>query len=220
MDRDERMEMALVRLGVLGTLLSFVLTPCWSQGGRDRVHQPDRVMDLAGVEPGMIIGEVGAGSGYFTFHLARRVGKTGRVFANDISRRALNSLRSRCERESITHIEIILGEEEDPKLPAGLDMVFIVNAFHDIARPVPLLNSLASSLKPGAKVVILDRDPERFRSSFGHFLTQDEIREKIEESVFELVQVETFLPQHNIYIIRVGRGADGIRFDDRRSGIP
>ncbi len=214
------MKTRVVRLGILGFLLTFFLTPCWSQDGRDRVHQPDRVMDLAGVEPGMAIGEVGAGSGYFTFHLARRVGETGRVFANDISRRALNSLRNRCEREGITHIEIILGEEEDPKLPAGLDMVFIVNAFHDIARPVPLLNNLVSSLKPGAKVVILDRDPERFRNSSGHFLTQEEIREKIAESVFELVRVETFLPQHNIYIIRVGRAVDGIRSDDRRSGIP
>jgi ubiquinone/menaquinone biosynthesis C-methylase UbiE len=176
-------------------------------------------MDLAGVEPGMVIGEVGAGSGYFTFHLARRVGETGRVFANDISRRALNSLRRRCEREGITNIETIVGEEEDPMLPPGLDMVFIVNAFHDIARPVPLLNNLASCLKAGAKVIILDRDPERFRNSAGHFLTREEVREKVVESVFELERVETFLPQHNIYIIKIGRGMQRPRSENKRQAI-
>ncbi len=207
------------RLVAIAILLSSCLIPARPQDRRDRAHQPDRVMDLAGVEAGMVIGEVGAGSGYFTFHLARRVGETGRIFANDISRRALDSLRRRCEREKITHIKTILGEEEDPRLPPDLDMVFIVNAFHDIARPVPLLNNLASSLKPGARVIILDRDPERFRDS-GHFLTQQEVREKIAESVFELERVETFLPQHNIYIIKVGRAIHDFRFDGRRHEIP
>ena len=136
-------------------------------------------------------------------HLARRVGETGEIYANDISRRALNSLERRKEREGITNIETIVGEVEDPLLPEGLDMVFIVNAFHDIARQVVLLDNLAPSLKPGAAVVILDRDPEKFRDSAGHFLTREEVLERIAESVFELDRIETFLPQHSIYIIRV-----------------
>ena len=98
--------------------------------------------------------------------------------------------------------EIILGETEDPLLPQDLDIVFIVNAFHDIRRQVPLLNNLATSLKPGAPVVIIDRDPIKINNFSGHVLTQEELLEKIEESVFELDRIETFLPQHNIYIIR------------------
>lgn len=185
-------------------LLLFSSLPAkGGQDSRDRDHQPDKVMDLMGVKAGMVIGEVGAGSGYFTFHLARRVGETGKIYANDISRRALNSLERRKEREGITNIETIVGEVEDPLLPEGLDMVFIVNAFHDIARQVVLLDNLAPSLKPGAAVVILDRDPEKFRDSTGHFLTREEVLERIAESVFELDRTETFLPQHSIYIIRV-----------------
>ena len=169
---------------------------------RDKWHQPDKVMDLVGVRKGMIIGEVGAGHGYFTFKLSERVGESGKIYANDISRSALKYLSDRCKREGITNIQTIIGEVEDPLLPKDLDMVFIVNAFHDLDRPVELLNNLSLSLKPEAPVVILDRDPTKFRYDTDHFLTREEVLEKIEESVFVLDRMETFLPQHNIYIIR------------------
>ena len=139
---------------LLGTL-ACVLGVSAGQVSRDRLHQPDRVMDTVGLKEGMVIGEVGAGSGYFTFHLARRVGESGKVYANDISRSALNSLERRSRQEGLANIETILGESRDPLLPPGLEMVFIVNAFHDISHPVPLLNNLADSLKPGAAVIIV-----------------------------------------------------------------
>jgi ubiquinone/menaquinone biosynthesis C-methylase UbiE len=171
---------------------------------RDTWHQPDKVMDTVGVKPGMRIGEVGAGYGYFTFHLSRRVGNSGRIYANDIASRALAALRREAGNKGITNIETIVGEVEDPLLPMGiLDMVFIVNAFHDLAKPVELLNNLVPSLKPDAPVVIIDRDPSKFRDPVGHFLTKEEVLEMIEQSDFELDRIETFLPQHNIYIIRV-----------------
>jgi ubiquinone/menaquinone biosynthesis C-methylase UbiE len=173
---------------------------------RDRDHQPEKVMDVVGVMPGMVIGEVGAGHGYFTFHLSRRVGESGKIYANDISSGALASIRRQCEREGIHNIETVLGEVEDPLLPKGtLDMVFIVNAFHDLAKPVELLDNLIPSLKAGAVVVIVDRDPAKFRDPGGHFLTKEEVLEKIEKSRFELDRIETFLPQHNIYIIKAGK---------------
>jgi SAM-dependent methyltransferase len=192
------------KLGLF-VVLAFVFL-CLSLGAdvRDTWHQPDKVMDTVGVKPGMIIGEVGAGHGYFTFHLSRRVGDSGKVFANDIAKRALASLRRKCEDQGITNIETIVGEVEDPLLPKGiLDMVFIVNAFHDLAKPVVLLNNLVPSLKPDAPVVIIDRDPSKFRDPTGHFLTEEKIREMIDKSDFELDRMETFLPQHNIYILRV-----------------
>jgi ubiquinone/menaquinone biosynthesis C-methylase UbiE len=173
---------------------------------RDKVHQPEKVMDLVGVRPGMVIGEVGAGKGYFTFKLSDRVGLSGKIYANDINRSVLRAVRERCERDGVDNIETIIGEVEDPLFPeAALDMVFIVNAFHDLAKPVALLNNLLPSLKPGARVVILDRDPDKYRDAYGHFLSKEEVLENIEASELELDRVETFLPQHNIYIIRPNR---------------
>jgi tRNA A58 N-methylase Trm61 len=183
--------------------LALCCVPLTAEDVRDTWHQPEKVMDLVGLKPGMTVGEVGAGHGYFTFKLSQRVGERGKVYANDISRSALKYLRDRCERESITNIETVLGEVEDPLLPGDLDMVFIVNAFHDLTKPVELLNNLSKSLKPGARVVILDRDPEKLEHSTRHFLTKEELLKKIAESVFELERMENFLPQHNIYIIRL-----------------
>jgi ubiquinone/menaquinone biosynthesis C-methylase UbiE len=180
-----------------------LLLPAQTPSARDRDHQPERVMDAVGLQPGMMVGEVGAGQGYFTFWLARRVGPSGKIYANDISRSALSSIERRCQREGITHIETILGEVEDPLFPDGaLDMVFIVNAFHDLAKPVELLDNLLPSLKPGATVVIMDRDPEKFRDPAGHFLTREEILAKIAASRFELDRTEDFLTQHGLYILR------------------
>jgi len=174
---------------------------------RDRHHQPDKVMDAVGVKEGMTIGEVGAGHGYFTFHLSRRVGTSGKIYANDISRGSLSSIRMKCKEEGIANIATIVGEVEDPLFPeAELDMVFIVNAFHDLAKPVQLLDNLIPSLKPGAAVVIIDRDPDKVRGFNRHVLTQEEVLEHIKNSDFDLERIETFLPQHNIYIIKVGKG--------------
>jgi ubiquinone/menaquinone biosynthesis C-methylase UbiE len=197
MHREKRLCLAFV-VGALSLSLNFA----WNT--RDKYHQPEKVMDVVGVRAGMIIGEVGAGTGYFTFKLAKRVGALGHVYANDISRSSLRSLKNRCDREGITNIDTIVGEVDDPLLPEGLDMVFIVNAFHDLANPVALLNNLAGSLKPNAPVVILDRDPSKLSYSSDHFLTKAEVLQKIEESVFVLDRIETFLSQHNIYIIYAG----------------
>ncbi len=106
----------------------------------------------------MTLGEIGAGRGYFTVKLARAVGSTGRVLANDIDSGALASLERRCRREDLDNVETVLGEYEDPLFPdRALDMVFIVYAFHDIEEQVPLLENLAPSLRPGATVVVLTR---------------------------------------------------------------
>lgn len=189
----------LILFAAFGVICTFLQADV-----RDEQHQPDKVMDTVGVKPGMAIGEVGAGHGYFTFHLSRRVGDSGKIYANDISARALDSIRQKCEAEGISNIQTIVGEVEDPLLPdAELDMVFIVNAFHDLAKPVKLLNNLVPSLKPGAPVVIIDRDPEKVGGFSRHFLTQEEVLEHIKNSDFDLDRIETFLSQHNIYIIRV-----------------
>jgi ubiquinone/menaquinone biosynthesis C-methylase UbiE len=172
----------------------------YRNAARDGIEQPEKVMDATGVKPGMVIGEVGAGRGYFTFWLSARVGEGGKVYANDIDRSALAAIERQCATENVSNIETVLGTVEDPRFPAGaLDTVFMVNAFHDLERPVELLENLLAALKPGATVVIMDRDRER--ASDRHFLTRAQVEEIVGRSVFELVRVETFLRYHNLYIL-------------------
>lgn len=177
---------------------------CESQDyDRDSWQRPEKVMDVIGVKPGMVIGEAGAGRGYFTFKLAKRVGDTGKIYANDISRRALNYIQGRCRREGIDNIEIILGEVENPLFPKSqMDMVIMVYVFHHLKRPVEFLKNIKPSLKPGAPLVILEQDPEKSDEAIGHFLKKEVILDKVKESGYELVWIETFLPKDNIYIYR------------------
>src|SRR5512140_948459 len=193
---------------LIAVVLSCLNTPPlgaqYSFPNRDSIEQPAKVMEVTGVKPGMVIGEIGAGRGYFTFWLSRGVGEKGKVYANDIDRSALDSIERTCVEEKITNIETILGTVEDPLFPkASLDMVFMVNSFHDLARPVELLANLLPDLKPGATVVIMDRDPAR--TSDRHFKTRAEVEETIGRSVFELVKIEDFLRDHNLYILKARR---------------
>jgi ubiquinone/menaquinone biosynthesis C-methylase UbiE len=198
--------MPKIRTAVFATvaILSFIVTPSLAQNAnpsRDKIEQPDKVMEATGVKPGMVVGEVGAGHGYFTFWLARGVGDSGKVYANDIDRPALSAIERRRESEKVRNIETVLGSVEDPRFPpASLDMVFIVNAFHDLEKPVELLANLLPALKAGATVVIMDR--EQVRAADRHFLTREQVEEIVGRSVFEIVRVETFLRYHNLYILK------------------
>ena len=80
---------------------------------RDRELQPEKLMATIGIKPGLIIGEGGAGHGYFTFKLADHIGPTGKIYANDISSSALSAIRSRCKREGVNNIETILAGDKD-----------------------------------------------------------------------------------------------------------
>lgn len=184
---------------------------------RDQWQQPDKVMDSIGVKPGMVIGEAGVGRGYFTFKLAKRVGETGKVFANEISENDLRYIRDRCERESVRNVETILGKVEDPLFPRGkMDMVFMVYVLHHLDKPIEFLRNVVPSLRPDATVVLVERDPDKWppgnagnhRSYNGarhDFMPDRIVLQRIKEAGYELLKRDTFLERDNIYVIRPSR---------------
>ena len=184
----------------------------WEEKINRERQPPEQVMDAIGLKPGMIVGEVGAGRGRYTVHLARRVGDTGKVYANDIDNEALNYLRDRCRRNNIRNIDIITGEEEDPRFPEkSLDMVMMVWVFHMLEKPVPLMKNLLPSLKPGATLVILDPPDDEIDAEIKQMEGKLDpnrlsIRARIEkaalESGFELVRVDRFLPMDSLFFLK------------------
>jgi ubiquinone/menaquinone biosynthesis C-methylase UbiE len=185
----------------------------WEESINEKLQPPEKVMDAIGVTQGMTIGEIGAGHGRYTVHLARRVGQNGKIFANDIDKNALSVLRERCQKENIVNVETILGEEEDPLFPEkSLDMAFMVWVFHGLDKPGPLFRNLKSGLKPGASLVIvdpIDSEIDMEREFVGEKIDPNRptIKERVEkaarEAGFEIIRVETFLPKDYIFILHV-----------------
>jgi ubiquinone/menaquinone biosynthesis C-methylase UbiE len=127
--------------------------------GRDEKLQINRVMDLLGIAPGKTVADIGAGSGWFTVRAARRVTETGSVFAVDINSEATRYIDKRAQKEGLHNVKTILSKSDDPQLPANtVDSVLLLKTYHEIDKPVALLRNLRASLRPGAKVGIIDRN--------------------------------------------------------------
>jgi ubiquinone/menaquinone biosynthesis C-methylase UbiE len=130
-----------------------------NEDARDSVGEFETVVRLAGVAPGMWVGDVGAGEGYYTVRLAPLVGKDGRVLAQDIVPETRDYLARRVNRENLENVAVKLGEPNDPKLPAtSFDRVFLIHMYHEIERPSEFLWNLRPALKRQGSVVVVDAD--------------------------------------------------------------
>ena len=128
------MKRAIFHVELIVIAVCVLLGTTVGQSSRDAWQQPEKIMDVVGIEPGMVIGEAGAGDGYFTFFLSERVGETGHVFANDIVKSKLAGIERTCERDSITNITTIFGEPDDPLFPP-----VAVQEVEDFSDLLPLL---------------------------------------------------------------------------------
>jgi ubiquinone/menaquinone biosynthesis C-methylase UbiE len=164
---------------------------------------PDVVLKAVGIEPGMIIGEVGAGRGRYTVHIASRIGPKGKIYANDIEEDSLQSIKRRCAGLVLTNVETVLGGVIDPKLPdAALDMVIMVNVVHCLAKPVELLRNIKKSLKPDGVIAIVEGNLDKLPSAAGEWYSRSKLLGIYKDAGYLLVREETFLPKDNIYILK------------------
>jgi ubiquinone/menaquinone biosynthesis C-methylase UbiE len=169
---------------------------------RDREQQPGKVMDVIGLRPGMVVGEAGAGSGYFTFKMSRLVGENGLVYANDILPAVLQSIDRKCKTDGITNVRPVLGTEVDPRFPVGnLEMIIVFDCLFEFSQPVTWMRNAAKYLKAGGRLVIVDPDPAKIESSH-HFLSKKEIQEYGRKSGYALLEADdSFLKSHMIVIL-------------------
>ncbi|WP_419809827.1 class I SAM-dependent methyltransferase [Sphingomonas sp.] len=140
--------------------VAHIVSPRWStEEARDRVNEAGAVMDRAGLRPGMTVADIGAGEGYYTIRAAQRVGKTGRVLAEDIIPATRDALAERVTRERLENVSVRLGLPADPRLPAAsFDRVLMVHMYHEIEQPYEFLWRLRPSLRPDGLVVVVDAD--------------------------------------------------------------
>ena len=167
----------------------------------NEIQPPELVMDLLNVRPGLVIGEVGAGRGRVTVHLATRVGEKGKVFANDIDAAAVDYLKARCRRQGLSNVVPILSLPDDARFPQdSLDLVVMTYVYHHVDNPVPLLKSLLLSLKPWGIVAMAE--PKRAETG-AKALTRESVGEEARAAGLTLdAVIEDRLIADNIFVLR------------------
>jgi ubiquinone/menaquinone biosynthesis C-methylase UbiE len=163
---------------------------------REAWQKPDVIMDALGIYDGSSVADVGAGGGWFTVRLARRVGPNGVVYAQDVQQQMLDSISRRVVREGFSNVKYVRGERDDPKLrPGTLDAVLMVDTYHEFENPVALLRGAGEALKPTGRVGIIN-----FRSDgggpgppFAERVREERVVEEAAQAGLRLLGRETFL---------------------------
>ena len=142
--------------------VAAITAATWSnEAARDSAGEADTVMRVLGIGPGTRVADIGAGSGYYTVRLSRRVGPTGRVYAQDVVPEYLHDLALRVRRERLDNVTLGRGDPHDPRLPpASVDVALLVYMYHEVEQPFGLMYNLAPALRSGGRVAIVDIDRE------------------------------------------------------------
>jgi tRNA A58 N-methylase Trm61 len=171
---------------------------------REKEENPEGALDALGIRPGMVVADVGAGTGYMSLRMAKRVRPDGKVYANDLQPEMLRRLRANAAKAGFSNIETVQGEEADPKLPRGqMDLVLLVDVYHEFSKPREMIDKIRESLKPDGRLVLLEyrkEDPSvPIREE--HKMTVAGVRAELEPQGFVLSKVIETLPRQHILIL-------------------
>jgi ubiquinone/menaquinone biosynthesis C-methylase UbiE len=167
-----------------------------ADAAREKWQRIPELLRAAGIGPGAVVADVGAGSGFLTTRLAAAVGPAGRVYSVDISQDALKTLRTKVESQNLTNVVIVEGAEDDPRLPAGaLDAVVMINAYHEIAAPQKVLARVREALRPGGRLVLCEPRPKtpdgtRAEQAKRHVIEPRFVVSELKDAEFEITTMD------------------------------
>jgi ubiquinone/menaquinone biosynthesis C-methylase UbiE len=178
--------------------------------GADWLNRPERqkeentslAIDDLQLKPGMVVADIGSGTGYYSIRIAKRI-TPGKVLAEDIQPSMLSRLRANAKHAGVGNVETILGSESDPKLPPGaVDLVVLVDVYHEFSHPQSMLQGIHRSLKPGGQLVLLEyrKEDPRIPILSAHKMSLDEVKAEIEPEGYRFLRSVENLPwQHMIF---------------------
>jgi len=170
---------------------------------RDIEEEPDVAIDALDLTRGMVVADIGAGSGYMTVRMAKKVGPTGKVYGEDIQPEMIDLLQRRISKEKITNVIPLLGLTDDPKLPAAaIDLELLVDVYHEFSEPQKMLRGLRAALKPSGRLVLLEyrKEDPTIPIRIEHKMTVAEAKLEVEAEGFTLSKVDRRLPRQHILI--------------------
>jgi ubiquinone/menaquinone biosynthesis C-methylase UbiE len=179
--------------------------------GREEAERPDVVIQAMGLKDGDVVGEIGAGTGFYSRRLARAVGPSGKVYANDIQTGMLDKLKEFAAAEKISNIVPVLGTETDSNLPQGeMDWILLVDVYHEFQKPEEMLARLRQALKPNGRVAVVEYRLEGDTASHistPHRMSVEQVLAEWEPAGFTLIETVETLPSQHLFLFSVRRGA-------------
>ena len=181
----------------------------WAYQGidRDQWQQPDKVIATLQIPPGAEIADLGAGGGYFTFHLAKAVGPSGKVYAVDIDQGTNQLIAERAKKDGADNIATILAKSNDPLLPeSAVDLIFTSNTYHHFDNRIVYFSNLRKYLKPAGRIAIIDFDRRAWLEGLlRHYTPAEFIKREMEQAGYTLQQELTFLDRQSFLIFSINR---------------
>jgi ubiquinone/menaquinone biosynthesis C-methylase UbiE len=175
---------------------------------RQEEEHPEVVIDALGLHDGDVVADLGAGSGYFTFRMAAKVGKKGRVLAVEIQDEMLETLRRRAAALGVTNVEEVKDAETDPHLPVrGVDRVLMVDVYHELAYPFEVMTKVREALKPGGRVVFVEyrKEDPHVPIKEVHKMSVEQLTKEMNALGLERAQTVELLPWQHIVIFEQHR---------------
>lgn len=172
---------------------------------REEEEQPSQLVTALGLKPGQVVADIGAGSGYLSWRMARRVAPGGRVYANDIQPEMLAILRTNVASHGVTNVVTIQGTEADPRLPTNqVDLAIFVDVYHECEFPFEIISGVVQSLKVGGRLVLVEYRGEDDSVPIKrlHKMTTAQVRTEMGLHPLDWVEVIDTLPRQHILIFR------------------
>jgi ubiquinone/menaquinone biosynthesis C-methylase UbiE len=170
---------------------------------REDEEKPELVLDALGLRAGETVVDLGAGSGYFTFRMAPKVGNTGRVLAVEIQDEMIATLRQRAAEQKITNVVVVKGSESDPNLPPNaVDVVLMVDVYHELSYPFEVMTKVRQALKPHGRVVFVEyrKEDPKVRIKELHKMSVAQLEKEMKAVGLSRVQTVETLPLQHIVI--------------------
>jgi ubiquinone/menaquinone biosynthesis C-methylase UbiE len=170
---------------------------------RDQEEEPDHAIDVLKLQKGATVADIGAGSGYMTEKLSKKVGPMGKVYATDIQQGMIDLLNKRIAKRKLANVTPVLSTQDDTRLPVeAIDLVIMVDVYHELSQPQLMLRHIKASLKPGGRLVLLEyrKEDPNIPIRPEHKMSVAEAKQEVEAEGFKLTQTNEDLPRQHILI--------------------
>src|SRR5262245_40149278 len=168
---------------------------------REQEEAPSKLLDALKFKPGDAVADVGAGSGYYTFRIAKLVAPGGKVYAVDIQPEMLDLIRKRAQAKGLTNVEPVQGTETDPKLPAGaVDLILLVDVYHEFSHPHEMTEAMIRALKPKGRIVFVEfrMEDETVPIKLVHKMSEKQVLKEMEPHPLRWVGTIGTLPWQHV----------------------